>query len=81
MQRALLTSVLIASLALAHPAGAAFRCFDTPGHGPRCACIGPGDCDAMLKSGNCRSDPECDKGELGAKICSCKAKRTAKIAP
>jgi len=50
----------------------------TPGEGVRCACIGLNDCSEMKNSDSCKSDPECDKGELGAIICSCKAARTAK---
>jgi hypothetical protein len=35
----------------------------------------------MAKSGYCKSDPQCDKAELGALICSCSARRVAKTAP
>ena len=50
-----------------------FSCFDTPDNGRRCACVGSGECDEMLKSGDCKSKPHCDDGELGPIICSCKA--------
>jgi hypothetical protein len=52
--------------------------FDTPSEGRRCACIGVRQCDEMLKSGDCKSDPRCDNGELGAIVCSCKAVRTSR---
>jgi hypothetical protein len=65
-------------LALAPSAEAAFRCFDTPDSGRRCACMGAAECGEMLKSGDCKSTPRCDKGELGPIICSCKASRAAK---
>lgn len=77
MRTALLLTLLEA-LALAHPAEAAFRCFDTPDNGWRCACVGSGECNEMLKSGDCRSVPRCDNSELGPIICSCKAARAAK---
>ena len=31
------------------------------------------DCSEMKNSGRCNSEAECDKGELGAVMCSCKA--------
>jgi len=52
--------------------------FETPGEGRRCACIGAGNCSEMKNSDSCASGPECDKSELGAIICSCKAARTSR---
>jgi hypothetical protein len=75
--------VLTATLALlagSMGAGAEFNCFQTPGEGIRCASIGASDCGEMKNSGTCKSEAECDKGELGAIICSCKAARTPKSA-
>ncbi len=37
-----------------------------PGEGSRCACIGANDCTEMKNSDSCKSEAECDKGELGA---------------
>ena len=79
MRAALLVLTLtMASLEVSVGARAEFNCFQTPGEGVRCACIGTTDCSEMKNSDSCKSDPECDKGELGAIICSCKAARTAK---
>jgi hypothetical protein len=78
MRTALLAATLLGASALTHPATAAFRCFDTPESGQRCACVGSGECDEMLRSGVCKSTPQCDKHELGSMICSCKASRAAK---
>jgi hypothetical protein len=80
MRTAALALALLEALALTHPAQAAFKCFDTPGNGHRCACVGPGECGEMLKSGDCKSKPRCDNGELGPIICSCKAARGAQAA-
>jgi hypothetical protein len=77
MQAALLVLTLtMASLAVSVGARAEFNCFQTPGEGIRCACIGASDCSEMRNSGSCKSEAECDKGELGAIVCSCKAART-----
>ena len=76
MRAALLVlTLLMASLTVSVGAQAEFDCFQTPGEGVRCACIGTTDCSEMKNSGRCKSDAECDKGELGAVICSCKAAR------
>ncbi len=80
MRTALLTMALLGTLASPPQASAEFTCFDTPDGGWRCACVGPGDCEAMQKSGSCKSDPVCDKAELGSRVCSCKATRSAKAA-
>ena len=77
MRIALLTLALLEIFAQAHPARADFRCFDAPGDGRRCACVGSGECTEMQKSGDCKTAPLCDKGELGSVICSCKAVRAA----
>ena len=69
----LILTLMIASLAGSMGAGAEFNCFRTPGEGIRCACIGASDCSEMRNSGSCKSEAECDKGELGAIVCSCKA--------
>jgi hypothetical protein len=74
----LVLTLAVASLVGSLDAEAEFNCFATPGEGVRCACIGLNDCSEMKNSDSCKSDPECDKGELGAIICSCKAARTAK---
>ena len=74
----LILTLMIASLAGSMGAGAEFNCFQTPGEGIRCACIGASDCSEMRNSGSCKSEAECDKGELGAIVCSCKAARTPK---
>jgi hypothetical protein len=76
----LVLTVTMALLAGSMGAGGEFNCFQTPGEGIRCACIGAGDCSEMKNSGSCRSEAECDKGELGAMICSRKAARTPKAA-
>ena len=76
LRAALLVLILIsAPLAGSMGAGAEFKCFQTPGEGIRCACIGASDCSEMKNSGSCKSEAECDKGELGAIVCSCKATR------
>jgi hypothetical protein len=75
MRTALLTLTLLEALAIMRPTQAIFSCFDTPDNGRRCACVGSGECDEMLKSGDCKSKPHCDDGELGPIICSCKAAR------
>ncbi len=81
MRTALLTLALLEAFALTHRAQASFSCFDTPDSGRRCACVGSGECDELLKSGDCRSKARCDNGELGPIICSCKAAaRAAKTA-
>jgi hypothetical protein len=54
-------------------ARADFNCFESYGDGRRCACVGTSDCSQMRISNSCKSDPQCDKSELGAIICSCKA--------
>jgi hypothetical protein len=74
----LVLTLTMASLAGSMRAGAEFNCFQTPGEGIRCACIGASGCSEMKNSGSCRSEPECDNGELGAIVCSCKAARTPK---
>ena len=80
MRLALLVLALaVASLAGSMGAGAEFKCFQTPDEGIRCACIGASDCGEMKNSGNCKSEAVCDKGELGAIICSCKAAHPAKV--
>ena len=74
MRAALLVLILMsAPLAGSMGAGAEFTCFQTPGEGVRCACMGASDCSEMKSSGSCRSEAECDQAELGAIICSCKA--------
>jgi hypothetical protein len=78
MRRALLRLLIVPVLLLTPSAGAAFGCFDTPGQGRKCACIGENDCDGMEQSGSCKSNPDCDKSELGALVCSCKAARGAR---
>jgi hypothetical protein len=78
MRIALLLLTILETLFLTRSAGATFNCFDTPGQGRKCACIGSNDCSEMRKSGNCKSSPECDNSELGAIICSCKAERTSR---
>src|SRR4029077_10708687 len=72
----LVLTFTIASLSRSMDARAEFNCFQTPGEGVRCACIGASDCSEMRNSGSCKSEAECDKGELGAIVCSCKAART-----
>ena len=80
MRAALLVLILMsAPLAGSMGAGAEFKCFQTPGEGIRCACIGASDCGEMKNSGNRKSEAVCDKGELGAIICSCKAAHAAKV--
>jgi hypothetical protein len=79
MRAALLVLILMSALlAGIMGAGAEFKCFQTPGEGVRCACTGASDCSEMKSSGSCKSEAECDKGELGAIVCSCKAARTPK---
>jgi hypothetical protein len=74
----LVVTVALASLTGSLDAWGEFNCFETPGEGVRCACIGASDCSEMKNSDSCKSEAECDKGELGAIICSCKASRTSK---
>ena len=77
MRVALLVVILaLASLGWNWDARAEFNCFETPGEGD--ACIGANDCTEMKNSDNCKSEAACDKGELGAIICSCKAARPSK---
>jgi hypothetical protein len=71
----LIVTLTLVSVAWNWNAGAEFNCFETPGEGSRCACIGANDCTEMKNSGSCKSEAECDKGDLGAIICSCKAHR------
>jgi hypothetical protein len=78
MRTVLILAFAIVTLAGSGEARTAFNCFQTPGEGSRCACIGASDCGEMKSSGNCKSEARCDKGELGAIICSCKAARTPK---
>jgi hypothetical protein len=73
----LIVTLTLVSLAWNWNANAEFNCFETPGEGSRCACIGSSDCTEMKNSGSCKSEAECDKGDLGAVICSCKAHRAA----
>ena len=66
MRVALLVVILaLASLGWNWDARAEFNCFETPGEGSRCACIGANDCTEMKNSDNCKSEAACDKGELG----------------
>ena len=76
MRAAVLTLTIVAALFLAHSHAWAFDCFETPEGKRRGACIGAKDCSEMRQSGGCKSDPECDHGELGAVVCSCTAVRT-----
>jgi hypothetical protein len=79
MRAALLVLTLAAASLLGSlNAWSKFDCFETPGEGRRCACIGTGNCSEMKSSDSCKSDPQCDKSELGAIICSCKAVRTSR---
>jgi hypothetical protein len=75
----LVLALAIASLAGSGAARAEFNCFQTPGEGISCACIGASDCAEMTSSGSCKSEAACDKGELGAIICSCKGSHAAKV--
>jgi len=77
MRVALLVVTVTLALVWSGDAGAEFNCFQTPGEGPRCACIGANDCTQMKNSDNCKSEAECDRGELGAVVCSCKAARSS----
>jgi hypothetical protein len=70
----LIVTLTLVSLTWNWNASAEFNCFETPGEGSRCACIGANDCAEMKNSGSCKSEAECDKGDLGAIICSCKAR-------
>ena len=74
----LVVTVALASLTGSLDAWGEFNCFETPGEGVRCACIGASDCSEMKNSGSCKSVAECDKGELGAIICSCAAARSSR---
>jgi hypothetical protein len=74
MRVTLLVLTIVAALVLARSdAWAAFDCFETPDGQRKCSCIGANDCVEMQKSDSCKSGPECDKSQLGAIICSCKA--------
>ena len=55
-----------------------FNCFDTAEGGHRCACVGVATCSEMKQSGNCKSDPVCDQGQLGVVVCSCNAGRASR---
>ena len=55
-----------------------FNCFDTPEGGHRCACMGSAACNEMKQSGNCKSEPVCDQGQLGTVVCSCNAGRASR---
>jgi hypothetical protein len=74
----LVLTLAVVSLVGSLDAWAAFNCFETPGEGRRCACVGTGNCSEMKNSDSCKSEPECDKSELGAIICSCKAVQTSR---
>jgi hypothetical protein len=73
MRLALLTIVVIAAFGLPAQARTNFDCFVTPQGETRCACEGDDSCRAMDNSKACVTDPECDDGELGVTICSCRA--------
>ena len=73
----LVLTLAVVSLVGSLDAWAAFNCFETPGEGRWCA-IGAGNCSEMKNSDSGASGPECDKSELGAIICSCKAARTSR---
>jgi hypothetical protein len=73
MRLALLTIVIVAAFGLPAEARTDYDCFVTPQGETRCACEGDESCRAMHNSSSCISEPECDNGELGAVICSCKA--------
>ena len=60
----LVLTLAVVSLVGSLDAWAAFNCFETPGEGRRCACIGAGNCSEMKNSDSCTSGPECDKIEL-----------------
>jgi hypothetical protein len=78
VSKALLTVILttVAGLFLARSgASAHVDCFESYGGERRCACIGTSDC-SQMKDSDCRSDPRCDKAELGAIVCSCAAKNS-----
>jgi hypothetical protein len=81
MRALLMLAVLVCSLLTPADAGAGFNCFDTPQGERRCACIGANACDELQQSDSCQSDLKCDKGELGAVVCSCRATRDAKPRP
>ena len=72
----LVLTLAVASLVGSLDAWAAFNCFETPGEGRRCACVGTGNCSEMKNSDSCKTDPTCDHSELGVPICSCRAART-----
>jgi len=60
MRVALLVVILaLASLGWNWDARAEFNCFETPGEGSRCACIGANDCTEMKSSDNCKSEAAC----------------------
>jgi hypothetical protein len=67
----LMIAIVAAGVSCAH-ARTDFYCFVTP-VGERCACEGTESCRALHNSNSCVTDPECDDGELGIIICSCKA--------
>jgi hypothetical protein len=73
MRPALLTIVIVAAFGLPAEARTDFDCFVTPHGETRCACEGTESCRALDNSNACVTDPECDNGELGPVICSCKA--------
>jgi len=81
MRAALLILIIVEALFLSPSGWAKFNCFETPGEGRRCACVGSGDCSEMQKSGACKSTPDCDNSQLGAIICSCKATGTSRTSP
>jgi len=72
MRLALLTIVIVAAGISRANARTDFYCFVTP-VGEGCACEGRESCRALDNSNSCVTDPECDDGELGIIICSCKA--------
>ena len=79
MRLALLTIVMIAAVGPPAQAGTDFHCFVTPQGETRCACEGDDSCRAMDNSNACVTDPECDDGELGVTICSCKATPASRL--
>ena len=76
MRLAVLILTTVAELFLVRSgASAHVDCFESYGGERRCACIGTSDC-SQMKDSDCRSDPRCDKAELGAIVCSCAAKNS-----
>jgi hypothetical protein len=64
----LVLTFLVALLVESVDAWAKFECFETPGEGGRCACVGADNCAEMKTSDSCKSVPQCDASLTNLKM-------------